>query len=317
MIDINKVDFFSEKSLNNKVYYIDAENGEGKIIVSKVFEGIVISFNNFNAFEIYSNYKTNDKLICLDYCKEGRIEQTLENNKRIYTSKGDLKIDNRNNHKGYFYFPLKNYYGITICINVEKAEKTIKKVFPEFPVSINEIYNKLFLKKTVLFIRNNLELEQIFSQLYNVPNGIKEYYIKLKILELILFLSTIELKEENENYKYFYKVQTEKIKKIHNLIINDLKKHYTLEQLANIYEISLTTMKTCFKTVYGESIFAFSKKYRLNKASLLLIETNMKISEISYEVGYETTSKFSAAFKKEFNLSPMNYRNLRKQKERC
>ena len=46
----------------------------------------------------------------------------------------------------------------------------------------------------------------------------------------------------------------------------------------------------------------------LEKAAALLRETDMSVAEIAGQVGYESQSKFTAAFKEQFGLLPTAYR---------
>lgn len=58
----------------------------------------------------------------------------------------------------------------------------------------------------------------------------------------------------------------------------------------------------CF--VYGSSIYAYIRNYRINKVAILLKERKYSIAFIAGDVGYESPSKFSVAFKK----TPLDYR---------
>ena len=97
-------------------------------------------------------------------------------------------------------------------------------------------------------------IEHIFPNFYNVPVKIKKDYFKIKVLELLLYLDALELSGHTEERPYFYKSQVEKIKAIQSLLTQDLTKNYTLEELSAKFDIALTPMKNCFKSVYGSPI---------------------------------------------------------------
>lgn len=80
-------------------------------------------------------------------------------------------------------------------------------------------------------------------------------------------------------------------------------------QSENTFDISLTSMKTCFKGVYGTSVYSFVRHYKMQSAAKLLKQSDKTIIEIAGMVGYENGSKFAGAFKKVMSVTPKEYRN--------
>lgn len=149
----------------------------------------------------------------------------------------------------------------------------------------------------------------IFSELYNVPVKIKKDYFKIKVLELLLYLDALELSGHTEERPYFYKGQVEKIKAIQSLLTQDLTKNYTLEELSAKFDIALTPMKNCFKSVYGSPIFTYMRNYRMNYAAALLkSDKSLKVADVAGLVGYDSPSKFTAAFHQTMGKTPLEYR---------
>ena len=137
---------------------------------------------------------------------------------------------------------------------------------------------------------------------------VKEYYL-LKVVELLLYLNTITIEDRKEVRPYYYKTQMEKIKGIHAQITGNPQTRFTIEELSSMYEIPLTTMKKCFKDVYGDSIYSYQKRYRMNLAANMLLQDKEKeVQEIAASVGYENPGKFSSAFRSVMGLSPAEYR---------
>ena len=50
------------------------------------------------------------------------------------------------------------------------------------------------------------------------------------------------------------------------------------------------------------------KEHRMERAAALLRETDLSVAEIAGQVGYESQSKFTAAFKEQFGQLPKEYR---------
>lgn len=109
-----------------------------------------------------------------------------------------------------------------------------------------------------------------------------------------------------ENHINDSKVQI--INEIHTLLTTDLKRRYTIEELSAIFHINITTLKSTFKSTFGSPIATYMKEYRIKSAMVMLQSTDMPISDIAREVGYENQSKFTQAFKDITGTSPTNYR---------
>lgn len=124
------------------------------------------------------------------------------------------------------------------------------------------------------------------------------YYLKVKVLELLMFLNQVSLQDYQEERRYFARNQVQTIKKMQEYMTADLRNHYTLQELSEKFEIPLTSMKVCFKGVYGCSIYAYMKSYRMQAATILLRDTSDSITEIAAKMGYDNPSKFSEVFKR-------------------
>lgn len=157
-------------------------------------------------------------------------------------------------------------------------------------------------------IRANETIEHIFSELYRVPEKIRLGYIRVKVLELLLVLTELDIREDKSEHARFSGVQIEVIKEVHALLVSDYAEHYTIDELSERFEMSPTVLKKCFKGVYGDSIYAYMKRYRLQVAEQLLRESTLTIGEIAAKAGYLNPNKFTSAFRAEYGMTPTAYR---------
>ncbi|MEA4891820.1 MAG: AraC family transcriptional regulator [Peptococcaceae bacterium] len=297
------------KDEDRAVFRVQDQTGEGIMIYHAVFPGAYLSYNDFHMQGCDSKFRTNVDMFCIDHCREGRIEQDMGNGAYSYLEAGDLKIDKRKKHDTHFVFPLCHYHGITVTLYVEEAAKTLATDLTGFSIDLYALQRKFCAERNLNMIRGQGTIEHIFSELYTVPNRIRKPYFKLKVLELLLFLDTLEIPADQGDRPYFYKSQVEKIKALQAYMTADVQNHYTLEELSTRFDIPLTAMKICFKGVYGTSIFAYMRVYRMNQAAVLLRSDREKnIAEIAGQVGYDSPSKFSIAFKEVMGKSPLEYR---------
>ena len=101
---------------------------------------------------------------------------------------------------------------------------------------------------------------------------------------------------------------------IHAYLLEHLAERITIEDLSRQFLMNPTTLKKVFRNVYGTSIAAHIKQHRMERAANLLKETDMTIARIALAVGYESQSRFSAAFKEAYDVLPTAYR---KEKQNC
>ncbi len=81
-----------------------------------------------------------------------------------------------------------------------------------------------------------------------------------------------------------------------------------INRMTEILKISRTKLYYKIKGLTGINPNTFFKMYKLNRATELLAEGKYNISEIADITGFSTLSHFSASFKKQFGVSPSEYK---------
>lgn len=153
----------------------------------------------------------------------------------------------------------------------------------------------------------NKKVQEIFKTFYQSPIELQLAYQKVKVLELLLVLSQIEISHERR-LSDFQPEQVELIHQIHDQLINNLEHRIPIETLSKQYLMNPTTLKNMFKSIYGTSIAAHIREHRMEYAAQLLQNSNLSIADIVSKVGYDSQSRFSSAFKKHYKMLPKEYR---------
>jgi AraC family transcriptional regulator len=84
----------------------------------------------------------------------------------------------------------------------------------------------------------------------------------------------------------------------------------SLEDMANVAFFSRFYFSRAFRSVTGTSPGRFLTAIRLYKAKNLLLETSMSVTDISYQVGYNSLGTFSSRFARSVGMAPGRYRYL-------
>ncbi|MDO5377908.1 MAG: AraC family transcriptional regulator [Clostridia bacterium] len=291
------------------VYELRNETGEGTITMYDVFPGVTLSYNDFHMRYFDSEFVPDRAMLCIDHCREGRLEYTARCNAYSYVEAGDLKLDRRLTHTGHFELPLSHYHGAMISLDMAVACASLPDEFKGFPVDLTRFLEKYCPDRYPHVLRGQPAIDHIFAELYTVPEAIKRPYFKIKILELLLFLDALSLPEAREEKPYFYKTQVEKVKAIQAFLMEHMDKSYTQQELAKRFDLPQTAMKQCFRSVFGTSIGAWLTQYRMNQAAVWLRQDRKaSVAEIAGRVGYDSPSKFAAAFRKTMGIAPLDYR---------
>lgn len=106
------------------------------------------------------------------------------------------------------------------------------------------------------------------------------------------------------------------ITRIHDFLMENIRTRYTIEALSQKFLINQTTLKTTFKSVYGQPIATYMKERRIQQAKELLLHTDGSIACVAGEVGYENQSKFTQAFKELTGTTPKEFRKQARKRER-
>ena len=292
------------------VIRLENETGEGDMILYQVFDGIFLMYNDFHMSRYHSMYQAVDTMLAVDYCREGSLTMEWDNGMYCMKKAGCVCIDSRVHHKGMTYFPTNHYHGITIGFTSSLAEKALEENAAGIPIDLAAIRKKFCGEDGYFIIQEDETLKRLFTDLYRVPENAKFPYFRAKVLELLVCLSVMEAKDAGDGGTYFYKDKVEKTRAVQKLISENMNQDYTIEALAEQFELSQTALKDCFQTVYGKPIYTWLKEYRIGKAREYLTQRDdMSICDIAGAVGYKSQAKFGAVFKKLCGMTPKQYRN--------
>ncbi|MEX0287943.1 MAG: helix-turn-helix transcriptional regulator [Flavobacteriaceae bacterium] len=143
---------------------------------------------------------------------------------------------------------------------------------------------------------------RILHELLNIDQtGLsRQFLVESRILELI----SIQLQNITQTSclgKLTH--QKEKLTQCRDLLIENYNNPPSLIELTRQAGINICDLKLGFKQLYGHPPYQYLKNYRLDRAYLMLKE-GMRVGEVAMEIGYESISAFSNAFKEKYNMRP-------------
>ncbi len=156
------------------------------------------------------------------------------------------------------------------------------------------------------------ELNRLFNRLQTESNSIDELspqFMSLQLSEILLFfmrhsiLGCHELEISN--------TKEADILLATKYIYQHYKKPLTLDELASVASLSPTYFSKKFKQVTGMGFKEYLNYIRLKNAATALYSTDSTITDIALEYGFSDSNYFKDLFKKEYGMSPREFRKSR------
>ncbi len=105
--------------------------------------------------------------------------------------------------------------------------------------------------------------------------------------------------------------QGDDLKKVLNYIDRNIKRGVNLEGAAECVNMSSCYFSKFFKKNAGVNFINYVTGRKIEQAMAMLLETDMPIINIAYELSYNETNYFSKAFKKKVGMTPSEFRERR------
>ena len=273
-----------------------------------VFPGVELCYNEMHLAWCNQDQPAARNVIEINHCRVGRYECSFGENSCCYLAAGDFAVSAGTRKKSASCFPLRHYHGITILLDLDQLAPETRQLMEQFGIELDTIRQYICAGNRCCILRGDPTIEHIFGELYTHRPPQQAGYRKLKVLELLLFLTGLNARERVQQTEYYNQRQVACAKQVAERITRNLQEHQTIEQLAQEAGLSPTALKSCFRGVYGSSIYAYLRGYRLQTAQKLLAETGDSIADIAHQVGYENPNKFSSAFRQQYGQTPTEYR---------
>lgn len=195
----------------------------------------------------------------------------------------------------FLQFSLYDYCESAYMVPIQKGEIRFLKI-----INLNKQENKLIQK----------ELQEI-ANAYIHKLTAWQLCAKGSLTKIIAFLI-----QNNELEDFHYKEQTDMIEKVANmkLILQYIKEHYQekiyIKELADILSMNETYFCRYFKNIVGKTPIEYINYLRIERAVKLIRETDLRMTDICFIVGFDNVSYFIRKFKENKKLTPKKYSEL-------
>jgi len=167
---------------------------------------------------------------------------------------------------------------------------------------------ELVLNKTVLMHERNRDIRNIFLFIYDEYRKEKKIpYLIENAIKMLLMTILRDQSEIPEGEQF--------LAQVFQYIDRHYNEHITLEDLSQRTHISRSYLTRRFRQYTGETVITYINKLRVQYAKELLIGSDKSISEVAWEVGFESPKYFHRIFRREVGDSPAVYRRRHRAHE--
>lgn len=297
----------------NEVGYVLTETcwkyGKGEILQYDIVKGITLYYCQYQTKENYVRKPLSSEshhYLEIVYNQSGIHQCYLQSGQCYEVGAGDLAFYQNLLKVDYLSFPFGVYDGLSIFLEYDVFDDTTHQLLDLFGISIDNIL--MYLNKKRFFVLScDGYLLHLLGEIYQLKRTNDINLLKVKVIDLLLTLERLD-HVIDDGYKKFSQDIVKKVRHIKQAIDEYPENHETIATLSEKYGLPQTTLKTCFKYMYGYPPYEYLMRQRVNYGVILLKETDMSIAQIAQKVGYSNPSKFSKTFKKIIGYSPTEQR---------
>lgn len=140
------------------------------------------------------------------------------------------------------------------------------------------------------------EISELIKSTYQA-SGIERLSLFLKTLDKIAHTKDYDLLSSPGYANSVNTTDTERINKVMNFLMKNYNRDITIEEVAALVNLSKASFCRYFKSRTNKTCFQVLNEIRILNACKLLIKSDMTISEISFESGYNNLSHFNRQFR--------------------
>ena len=154
-------------------------------------------------------------------------------------------------------------------------------------------------------------IEDVFKKIereYKSINAYKDEMINVCIRELLILIARLREEEFTRS-----KGMQKKIKAIGEYILQNHQEDISLSLLSEQFGFSQSHLSKKFKQFFGMGINEYINSARIEHSKKLLKITDLSITDVAYECGFNDSNNYSTVFKKITNTTPLKYRGAYSQ----
>ena len=295
--------------------FYDSE-GEGTVDIYSLFPGISLAYIRTSAYSWpvpkLKREPNTPKQLVVHCCMTGRCKITGNSGAPVYINSGEIAIM-RQFFGNEFTYPKWDYEGMDVFMELDRLAPDSDYLNREFGLDLNRLAEAYCPQNRTYSAPCVSEMKRLLKIMWGLPENEPPYCIfqmKMYVMAMLGFLLYTNHTPAARQGSFLTEGQIAIAQESERLISQDLSRRYTARELAQRFSVSESSLKNYFRSVYGKNFSAYVNEARMQRGALLLTTTDLSVAEIAGQVSYARQSKFTEAFKKQYGVTPLEYRRL-------
>lgn len=224
-------------------------------------------------------------------------KMTVQEGEGLFINKGCLHMATDKDHSDCTY----------ICLNVSSEFVLSQELFTNFVNPYIQATNipYLHLVSSHPWVRNIFSSMMKINQLINQQPPYYEIDISVHMTFIWknLIINGIQLEYEEKE-----RLKNQRMKQMLVWIHSHYAEKIGLDDIARAGGLSRSECCRYFKRFLKKTALNYVTDYRIQKSLLLLQQSEANVTDVAYQVGFNSTSYFIDKFRKSMNMTPLAYK---------
>lgn len=288
------------------------ESGTVTLSYHQLFPGIMLCDVDLAIPSLGTIPTTHRELASINYCRHGRCESDLQEKGWVIVQENNLCFSTSTAHS--FEYPTARYRGFEYWIDFRDIDERTKRMLGLFGIDLDDIAQTLCAESPAFNLVPTGELAENCDRICDLLDNSKNHMADLRLAtcRLLRALHDIDPSARREHATYLQRSQRDIAHELHRRIECANGTPLAMAQVAQELGVSESSLRSYFTRVYGTTPGTFARSRMLQHAAQQLACTALPVSDIAAQAGYGNPSKFSAAFRREMGMTPLEYRRRSK-----
>jgi len=292
---------------------LEPEIGSGTVNYVKVSEAIVLALAKFDSHGVPIDTLVGRDLVKIHFQVNGSADFEVSSRGRSFATEemtAGLMIHPSGMSKRESYSDKRTQASATLACDLQGIRDQLGLDKLALPEKLHEFLRTGEADFSYTNFPITLDMAVGVRELINstYEGELRHIHAKAKSLDLLCqFFRKLDASQAGRESSVSSR-DRERVAAVRDLLEQSIQSPPPLAEMARQLGTNETKLSEVFKTLMGQTIFDYHQVLRMEKARDMLQNTELSITQIAYELGYDYPANFATAFRRYFQITPRSAR---------